>query len=53
MHVNTDVDRHDRASFPELVFHPERAATGLSREGGPALIGSEEDASRARLLAEK
>jgi enamine deaminase RidA (YjgF/YER057c/UK114 family) len=42
VHVDPDVNRHDRASFPELVFHPERPATGLSREGGPAPIGSNE-----------
>jgi hypothetical protein len=46
MHIDPDVDRHHRASFPELVFHPERPATGLSREGGPALIGSEERDAR-------
>lgn len=44
MYVDTGVNRHDRASFSGLVFHPERRATGLSREGGPALIGSDESA---------
>ena len=35
--------RHCRVSFPRArTFHPERPATGLSWEGGPALIGSEE-----------
>ena len=42
VHIDSDVDRHHRASFPKLVFHPERPATGLSREGGPALIGADE-----------
>ena len=40
VHIDADVDRHCRASFPALAFTPERPATGLSREGGPALIGS-------------
>jgi hypothetical protein len=39
--------RHHRVSFPELVLHPERPATGLSREGGPAPIGSNERANEA------
>ena len=35
------------AGLADVTLHPERPATGLSREGGPALIGSEEYAERA------
>jgi hypothetical protein len=38
VHVDTDVNRHCRVSFPELgISHPERPATGLSWEGARPL----------------
>ena len=42
VHVDTDVDRHCRVSFPELVLSPGASRYRAELGRGPALIGSDE-----------
>jgi hypothetical protein len=49
VHIDTDVDRHCRVSFPARNTPPGASRYRAERERGPALIGSEEEVKRWRL----